>query len=361
MTQWFYMKDGLEVGPVDTSELKRIAACGQLSPSDMIWREGLEAWIPASKAKGLFPVVVLSRSPVNPHQDISPVHSQNASPGLLSREIATPRTADVLEASNEPMRVIGHRRWILLGGIGVPALLVAATLVWFLAIRDTGEERHGNENANESIEDQAELKKAMSDYFVVRAVADSKNPVVRLSAWQRELSKDAIYSQPKAGVFVTQRNEFQYIWTFGERDVVLTSLERPDVNNEDRYLLSMFVVELAGEWRMGRRFIYEDDRKAGDEACAKLQQTVIDEAIRLEETTSGAVYPDAYPKSKAERIAMMKGPNRSLADSLSYKTLLKSGRELSGGKTNGDVYSFIATAQFNINGTVSAKLSVIGN
>ena len=54
MTQWFYMKDGLEVGPISTSELKRIAACGELSPTDTIWREGLEAWIPASKAKGLF-------------------------------------------------------------------------------------------------------------------------------------------------------------------------------------------------------------------------------------------------------------------------------------------------------------------
>ncbi len=361
MTQWFYMKDGLEVGPVDTSELKRIAAGGQLSPSDMIWREGLDAWIPASKAKGLFPVGVPSRSPAKPDQDISPVLSQIVSPELLSREIASPRTAVVLEESNEPMRVIGHRRWILLGGIGAPALLVAATLVWFLAIRDTGEESHGNENANESIEDQAELKKAMSDYDVVREVADSKNPVVRLSAWQREWIKDAEYSQPAPGVFVTQRNEFQYRWTFRDRDVVLTGSERPDVKNEDRDMLSMFVVELAGEWRMGPKFIYEDDRKAGDEACAKLGQAVIDEAIRLEESTSGAVYPDAYPKSKAERIAMMKGPNRILADSLSYKTLMKSGRQLSGGKTNGDVFSFIATAQFNINGTVSAELSVIGN
>ena len=145
MTQWFYMKDGLEVGPVDTSELKRLAACGQLSPTDTIWREGLEAWIPASKAKGLFPVGVPSRSPANTHQVISSVHSQNASPELLSSEIVAPRTADLLEESNEPKRVIGYRRWVLLGGIGVPALLAVAALVWFFGIRDTWEGSHGKE------------------------------------------------------------------------------------------------------------------------------------------------------------------------------------------------------------------------
>ena len=54
MAQWFYRIDGQEAGPVGTSELKRLAASGELSPTDMVWKEGLEAWVPASKAKGLF-------------------------------------------------------------------------------------------------------------------------------------------------------------------------------------------------------------------------------------------------------------------------------------------------------------------
>ena len=55
MANWFYRIDGQETGPVDTSELKRLAASGELSPTDMIRKEGIEAWVPASKAKGLFP------------------------------------------------------------------------------------------------------------------------------------------------------------------------------------------------------------------------------------------------------------------------------------------------------------------
>ena len=56
MAEWYYRRDNQRFGPVNTSELKRLAACGELLPTDVIWKGGLEAWVPASKAKGLFPV-----------------------------------------------------------------------------------------------------------------------------------------------------------------------------------------------------------------------------------------------------------------------------------------------------------------
>ena len=198
---------------------------------------------------------------------------------------------------------------------------------------------NGDVDKGEAIEDQAGLKRAMSDYADTIAVANSKSPAVRLLGWQREWSKDTTYSQPMAGVFVTQRNEYTYNWKFSDRDVVLTVSERSDVSDESRQFLYMFVMELEGEWRIGPRFMYEDDTKAGAVACSMLQQMIIDEAIRLEETTRGPVYPDAYPESKAERIEMMRGPNHALARSMSYKTLLKSGKELSSDKVKGDVFS----------------------
>ena len=52
-TEWLYAKYGEQLGPVSSSQLRRMAENGELKPSDLIWREGLAAWIPASKLAGL--------------------------------------------------------------------------------------------------------------------------------------------------------------------------------------------------------------------------------------------------------------------------------------------------------------------
>ena len=39
--EWYYTKSGQQQGPIGGSELKQLAASGKLSPSDLVWREGL--------------------------------------------------------------------------------------------------------------------------------------------------------------------------------------------------------------------------------------------------------------------------------------------------------------------------------
>jgi len=69
---WKYRIDGQEHGPIDTKQLQDLAKTGQLRPADLIWREGLKEWVPASKAKGLFPPIqndhVTPDSPPVEHQ-----------------------------------------------------------------------------------------------------------------------------------------------------------------------------------------------------------------------------------------------------------------------------------------------------
>jgi hypothetical protein len=48
--QWFYSTGGSQAGPVSPEELKALAATGQLKPADLIWRDGLADWSPASTA-----------------------------------------------------------------------------------------------------------------------------------------------------------------------------------------------------------------------------------------------------------------------------------------------------------------------
>jgi len=52
--EWYYGKENKQHGPVSAAELKRLAQQGQLRPSDLVWREGMDEWTPASKVRGLF-------------------------------------------------------------------------------------------------------------------------------------------------------------------------------------------------------------------------------------------------------------------------------------------------------------------
>ena len=52
--EWFYGKDNKQHGPVSAAQLKQLAQAGKLSATDLVWREGMDEWTPASKVKGLF-------------------------------------------------------------------------------------------------------------------------------------------------------------------------------------------------------------------------------------------------------------------------------------------------------------------
>jgi hypothetical protein len=51
---WHYSINGKKLGPISSADLKRLADTGELSPSDLVWKEGLGAWVTASNVKGLF-------------------------------------------------------------------------------------------------------------------------------------------------------------------------------------------------------------------------------------------------------------------------------------------------------------------
>jgi tetratricopeptide (TPR) repeat protein len=65
--EWYYSRDGHRQGPIADSRLKQLAAAGELLPTDLVWKQGLARWVPASKVRGLFAgkarVTGLERSP----------------------------------------------------------------------------------------------------------------------------------------------------------------------------------------------------------------------------------------------------------------------------------------------------------
>jgi uncharacterized membrane protein YhaH (DUF805 family) len=52
---WFYTSEGARVGPVSFDELKELAGQAALNPRlDLVWWEGMPAWLPAGQVTGLF-------------------------------------------------------------------------------------------------------------------------------------------------------------------------------------------------------------------------------------------------------------------------------------------------------------------
>lgn len=65
-TSWYYAVSGKKHGPIDSKRLKELAEQGVISPTDLIWRDGMSEWAPAAKVKGLFPADMLDGAPPIP-------------------------------------------------------------------------------------------------------------------------------------------------------------------------------------------------------------------------------------------------------------------------------------------------------
>ncbi|MBI2807482.1 MAG: DUF4339 domain-containing protein [Planctomycetes bacterium] len=62
--EWYYAKDGKKLGPFSVHQLKELAAKGQLGPADLVWKNGMAKWIPATSIKGVF--VITTAPPLAP-------------------------------------------------------------------------------------------------------------------------------------------------------------------------------------------------------------------------------------------------------------------------------------------------------
>lgn len=177
MAQWYWMKDGQRHGPVDTAELKRLAQTGQILSTDMIWRDGLPKWVPASQANGLEFVAASTagnRPPaagiattVSGSPQVSPPQIQAASAGAIKYRCGSCRAVlesdrslsggqdkcpscgkltTVPQKSTVGAGAIFSRipKSVYIGGAALVLLGVVALSLW-LVLRDTWERDHEQE------------------------------------------------------------------------------------------------------------------------------------------------------------------------------------------------------------------------
>lgn len=116
MHQWYYSKNGTQLGPVAQGELLAKLSSGEVAQSDLVWKEGMADWLPASQVAEL--KVLASASP--------PAHG-----GASAQAPVSPYAAPAVTTyGNEP--VIPNYLWqsivvtLLCGLLGVPAIVYAA-------------------------------------------------------------------------------------------------------------------------------------------------------------------------------------------------------------------------------------------
>lgn len=80
--KWYYRKNGNEVGPVSGEDLQRLVATRQITSDDLIRRDGMENWIPASKVAGLL-------RPVKPKTPIANQRSPEPQPTEAQDHLST--------------------------------------------------------------------------------------------------------------------------------------------------------------------------------------------------------------------------------------------------------------------------------
>lgn len=60
---WYYTSGGAQLGPVDFAFLQKLAATGQLGPSNLVWTEGMAEWAAPGAVPGLNAPPATGRSP----------------------------------------------------------------------------------------------------------------------------------------------------------------------------------------------------------------------------------------------------------------------------------------------------------
>jgi hypothetical protein len=86
--EWYIAQNGQRVGPISEAELRQQATAGKVQPTDLIWKQGMEKWVPARSVKGLFAPVSVPAAAAPP-----PLPPQSASPSPDGATAAAPAAA----------------------------------------------------------------------------------------------------------------------------------------------------------------------------------------------------------------------------------------------------------------------------
>jgi GYF domain 2 len=130
VNQWYFSRNNGKdkSGPHSSVELKELTQSGHLKPTDLVQREGMEKWVPASRVKGLF----------DPKSGASQADIEPAGPQLTSSSLADQSDPFAAIESEPGQGNYPRKRNRMSGGLVISTagfLLAAAVIGVFWAVR----------------------------------------------------------------------------------------------------------------------------------------------------------------------------------------------------------------------------------
>ena len=117
--EWYYSKGDEQFGPTSESDLRSLIDSGELTSSDMVWREGMSSWKKAGTIKSLFPD-----------------SDERSSSGPPPRKLDLDRKArDTVDAVNKTSEKVSKKCWFLdlkFESFFTPKLIGFAFLAWMV-------------------------------------------------------------------------------------------------------------------------------------------------------------------------------------------------------------------------------------
>lgn len=132
--KWFYTHEGERCGPVTSANLRSLAAAGKLAADDLIWKEDMADWAPATQLRGLFPTTTATENAIPDAND--PFETDEGNSPVVDRPANVANLKEPPPMAAPPVQVTsvelsGFRQpWrnSLLGGLGSnPPLLDIAS------------------------------------------------------------------------------------------------------------------------------------------------------------------------------------------------------------------------------------------
>ncbi len=89
--QWYYSKNGTQLGPVSEADLLAKLASSEVLTTDLVWKDGMGNWLPAGQLRELVPLSAFpAASPLAPPSGNSPYQPPYSSPSSMASAQAIP-------------------------------------------------------------------------------------------------------------------------------------------------------------------------------------------------------------------------------------------------------------------------------
>jgi antitoxin component YwqK of YwqJK toxin-antitoxin module len=125
--EWHYSKNGKRFGPVSVQRLKELAARGEIGPADLVWKEGMPQWVPASKIKGLLPGSAAVTN--KPSTSTSPAAPAKFSPSAKQPTKKAETQRDDSELPKPKAGLSTNAKVLAVGGVALVGILVIGTIL----------------------------------------------------------------------------------------------------------------------------------------------------------------------------------------------------------------------------------------